>query len=546
MPLVPVSQRAGYTLEEVAQHCTEKSLWVIINRKVYDMTTFYKRHPGGQMVLLQMGGRDATAASAAAHKNALPANLMWEFCIGSLVRFKAKPPEPAALPAQALPAQVPAATSPGATSKAKTVVAAGFSTAKDLVAGGGKILKKAAVAKEPATKKSERPPSEGSELHGAEQGSSQGNLDDEFLEVALKEDSIHATADFLLEKLKTEPSLVMWAQAIDSTQLEQALLKFLGGAFEGADWPQLHIKRSLVEAHFAELVESLWECLKGRLPLGEDPVTHAVRKMATVPETADDRIARFFEAIRDLVFVNGITPVASIKNLPSLRGLAGTWKNTDGLLCTVSDCRCTFNSKITSTITAENGLLVLNGWTAVTMSSKAVQWEKGDKTMDWLRVDEHSPKSVREANKVPNGVWQNTEGLVCTVSDHICTFVTKGAYSFGAVDGMPTLNGWRATMITSKSVQWDKGGKRMEWLRFKHAKDLPVLEGTWKNSEGLVCTVAAGICTFSKRGDHPLSMKDGVLTLNNWRATAITTDTVSWQKGDSKMRWDRLENEALD
>ncbi|CAK0798707.1 unnamed protein product [Prorocentrum cordatum] len=45
-------------------------------------------------VLKQMGGKDATAASAASHKSALAANLMWEFCIGSVVRFKAPTPEP--------------------------------------------------------------------------------------------------------------------------------------------------------------------------------------------------------------------------------------------------------------------------------------------------------------------------------------------------------------------------------------------------------------------------------------------------------------------
>eukprot|EP00441_Pelagodinium_beii_P033444 CAMPEP_0197626004 /NCGR_PEP_ID=MMETSP1338-20131121/5180_1 /TAXON_ID=43686 ORGANISM="Pelagodinium beii, Strain RCC1491" /NCGR_SAMPLE_ID=MMETSP1338 /ASSEMBLY_ACC=CAM_ASM_000754 /LENGTH=233 /DNA_ID=CAMNT_0043196521 /DNA_START=15 /DNA_END=713 /DNA_ORIENTATION=- len=59
-----------------------------MNRKVYDVTAWSKRHPGGQGVLLQMGGKDATAAAAAAHKSVLPANLMWEFCIGYIVRVK--------------------------------------------------------------------------------------------------------------------------------------------------------------------------------------------------------------------------------------------------------------------------------------------------------------------------------------------------------------------------------------------------------------------------------------------------------------------------
>ncbi|CAK9065105.1 unnamed protein product [Durusdinium trenchii] len=91
MPLVAPTQRKAYTVEEVAKHNTAASLWVIMNRKVYDVTAFHKKHPGGAGVLLQMGGKDATAAAAAAHKSILPANLMWEFCIGHIVRVK--PPD---------------------------------------------------------------------------------------------------------------------------------------------------------------------------------------------------------------------------------------------------------------------------------------------------------------------------------------------------------------------------------------------------------------------------------------------------------------------
>jgi len=105
MPLVVPAQRKPYTVEEVLKHNTASSLWVIMNRKVYDVTAFHKKHPGGAGVLLQMGGKDATAAAAAAHKSILPANLMWEFCIGYIVRVKPdetkKKDEPVAKPATA-------------------------------------------------------------------------------------------------------------------------------------------------------------------------------------------------------------------------------------------------------------------------------------------------------------------------------------------------------------------------------------------------------------------------------------------------------------
>eukprot|EP00931_Biecheleriopsis_adriatica_P074779 TRINITY_DN48779_c0_g1_i1.p1 TRINITY_DN48779_c0_g1~~TRINITY_DN48779_c0_g1_i1.p1 ORF type:complete len:349 (-),score=74.69 TRINITY_DN48779_c0_g1_i1:4-1005(-) len=95
MPLVSPAKRVPYTIAEVAEHKTAASLWVIMNRKVYDVTAFHKRHPGGPNVLLQMGGKDATAAAAAAHKNVLPANLMWEFCIGYIVNVKPQETAPA-------------------------------------------------------------------------------------------------------------------------------------------------------------------------------------------------------------------------------------------------------------------------------------------------------------------------------------------------------------------------------------------------------------------------------------------------------------------
>eukprot|EP00747_Dinoflagellata_sp_TGD_P213857 gnl/TRDRNA2_/TRDRNA2_86767_c0_seq1.p1 gnl/TRDRNA2_/TRDRNA2_86767_c0~~gnl/TRDRNA2_/TRDRNA2_86767_c0_seq1.p1 ORF type:complete len:268 (-),score=81.60 gnl/TRDRNA2_/TRDRNA2_86767_c0_seq1:221-1024(-) len=75
-----------YTVEEVARHNTEKSLWLIMNRKVYDVTKFHKHHPGGAAVILNMAGKDATSAANTAHSNALPGNVMKEFVIGNVKR----------------------------------------------------------------------------------------------------------------------------------------------------------------------------------------------------------------------------------------------------------------------------------------------------------------------------------------------------------------------------------------------------------------------------------------------------------------------------
>ena len=49
-----------YTRAEVALHKTPQDLWIIIDGKVYDVSNWIKRHPGGERILKNSGGQDAT------------------------------------------------------------------------------------------------------------------------------------------------------------------------------------------------------------------------------------------------------------------------------------------------------------------------------------------------------------------------------------------------------------------------------------------------------------------------------------------------------
>merc|ERR1712196_124617 len=50
----------GYTLEEVAKHTTKSDCWVVVAGQVLNVTSFLSQHPGGELAILTIGGKDAT------------------------------------------------------------------------------------------------------------------------------------------------------------------------------------------------------------------------------------------------------------------------------------------------------------------------------------------------------------------------------------------------------------------------------------------------------------------------------------------------------
>lgn len=55
-----VAAMDGVNSEVLAENNGEKTMWIIIRNLVYDVSKFYKMHPGGAKVIKDLGGKDAT------------------------------------------------------------------------------------------------------------------------------------------------------------------------------------------------------------------------------------------------------------------------------------------------------------------------------------------------------------------------------------------------------------------------------------------------------------------------------------------------------
>lgn len=74
-----------YSLADVQTHATQESCRAAIDGKVYDLTAWISRHPGGPDKILGICGTDATEAFSAQHGgDQRPENQLMNFEIGVL------------------------------------------------------------------------------------------------------------------------------------------------------------------------------------------------------------------------------------------------------------------------------------------------------------------------------------------------------------------------------------------------------------------------------------------------------------------------------
>ncbi|CAG7562329.1 uncharacterized protein FIESC28_11463 [Fusarium coffeatum] len=57
-----MSATKEFTMQDVAEHNTSSDIYMVVHDKVYDCTKFLDEHPGGEEVMLDVAGQDATEA----------------------------------------------------------------------------------------------------------------------------------------------------------------------------------------------------------------------------------------------------------------------------------------------------------------------------------------------------------------------------------------------------------------------------------------------------------------------------------------------------
>ncbi|CAI9296961.1 unnamed protein product [Lactuca saligna] len=73
-----------YTMQEASEHNSAGDCWVVIDGKVYDVSSYLEEHPGGDDVLLQVTGKDATDEFEDAGHSKTARELMESFFVGEL------------------------------------------------------------------------------------------------------------------------------------------------------------------------------------------------------------------------------------------------------------------------------------------------------------------------------------------------------------------------------------------------------------------------------------------------------------------------------
>lgn len=81
----PSEKKQGFSMADVEIHKDESSCWAVVNNKVYDLTSWISKHPGGSEKILDICGTDGTSQFEGQHMGQeKPESYLQSFYIGEL------------------------------------------------------------------------------------------------------------------------------------------------------------------------------------------------------------------------------------------------------------------------------------------------------------------------------------------------------------------------------------------------------------------------------------------------------------------------------
>ncbi|XP_044474843.1 cytochrome b5-like [Mangifera indica] len=79
-----------FTLSQIAQHNSKKDCWLVIDGRVLNVTNFLAEHPGGEDVLIEAAGKDATKHFEDIGHSKAAQNMLPKYQVGVLQGYTIK------------------------------------------------------------------------------------------------------------------------------------------------------------------------------------------------------------------------------------------------------------------------------------------------------------------------------------------------------------------------------------------------------------------------------------------------------------------------
>lgn len=83
-PKVVPNQTASLTMNVVATHNTQNDCWIVINGKVYSVTSYIPMHPGGAKRIVRLCGANATSGYDGQGHSKYADSLLGQYLVGTL------------------------------------------------------------------------------------------------------------------------------------------------------------------------------------------------------------------------------------------------------------------------------------------------------------------------------------------------------------------------------------------------------------------------------------------------------------------------------